>query len=203
VHEVLRLGRPGQPGQPEQLRAHVPPPVARLDHLGYRDAATVGAKAERNLALVQAELDRLHATGSDDVAAASRVLFDLARSALEVGYRQLAVDALETLRELVPHGTPRTLAAGLLAQILLDEPGFEEAALVLEAELRADRAVDARFADWIRARALAGLGRPREALVLLCGIDRLVDPAGVEQPLGPVLRARAALAAQAGCLENA
>ncbi|HEY6795724.1 MAG TPA: glycosyltransferase [Kineosporiaceae bacterium] len=197
VHEVLRFGRP------DLVRVQVAADVARLDHLGYRDADTVRAKAERNLAIAQAELDHLVASRSHDVATGARVLFDLARSALEVGQRQRAVDALETLREIAPEGPHRRLATGLLAQILLDVGGFEQVALALEAELRADPRVDRRFTAWIRAQALAGLDRREEALELLRGIDRLVDHAGVEQPFSPVLRARAVLAARAGHLAEA
>jgi len=192
VHEVLVLGHDTTD------RALLPPDVAHLEHLGYTDAATIRAKAERNLALAQAELDRLVAGGSDDRAAGARVLLDLARSALELGKRQTAVDALEALREIVEAGPARTAGTALLAQVLLDAGGFAEIALVLETELRGEPGVDPRFSDWIRAQALAALGHPDESLLLLRGIDRLVDPAGVEQPLGRVLRARAVLAARRG-----
>jgi Glycosyl transferase family 2 len=197
AHEVLRPGGRGR------RSLALPQHLAHLEHLGYVDARAVRAKAERNLALIQAELDHLVAAGSTDVVAAARVLYDLARSALELGYRQTAVDALETLRELVPGGRPRTLATALLAQVLLDAGGFEEVVLVLAAEVRADPDVDPRFADWLRARAVAGLGRPDEALALLRGIDRLVDPSGIEQPVEPVLRARAVLAERLGYLAEA
>jgi len=195
VHEVLLLP------DPEGLRRCLPMEIASVQHLGYRDGATVRRKAERNLRLCQLELDELHAAGSEDRTAGARVLFNLARSALELDRRQLAVDALEALREIVAAGPQRTAATGLLAQILLDTDGLERAALVLEAELRPQ--VDARFADWLLAQAMARLGRPAEALTLLRRIDRLVDAAGVEKPLGPVLRARAVLAAGQGRLEEA
>ena len=195
VHETLVPGGAG--------RAQMPPDVAHLEHLGYVDDDTVRAKAERNLALAQAELDGLVAAGSDDQVAGARVLFHLARSALELGRRQTAVDALEVLREIADAGPARTVGTALLAQVLLDAGGFAEVALVLEAELRGGPGVDARFADWIRAQALAALGQPDESLALLRGIDRLVDPAGIERPLGAVLHARAVLAAHLGLTAEA
>jgi tetratricopeptide (TPR) repeat protein len=190
VHEVLL------PGRADAVRCELPPHVAGIEHLGYRDAATIRAKAERNLALAQAEVDHLYATGSEDRATGARVLLNLARSALELGDRQRAVDAAEAVREIAPTGPYRSVATALLAQVLLDAGGFERAALVLEAELRADPLIDRSLADWLRAQALAGLGRPQEALLLLRGIDRLVDAAGVEHPLTPVQHARAALEAR-------
>jgi tetratricopeptide (TPR) repeat protein len=126
------------------------------------------------------------------------VLLDLARSAVETGRGQLAVDALETIRELAADGPYRSAATGLLAQVLLDAGGFADAVLVLEAELRADPAVPAGLPDWLAAQALADLGEPEEALGLLRGIDRLVDATGIELPYARVLRARARLAAAIG-----
>jgi tetratricopeptide (TPR) repeat protein len=195
VHEVLVPA--------DGPRVPLPADVARIEHLGYPDAGTIRAKAERNLALAQLEVDRLFASRSQDRSDGTRVLLDLARSALELGRRQLAVDALEAVREIAPAGPQRAQGTAMLAQTLLDAGGFEEVGLVLEAELRADPCVDSRLADWIRAQAVAGLGRPEEALDLLRGVGRLLDPAGVDLPLDRVLRARAALAAGLGHLGEA
>ena len=197
VHERL-VSAAGAPA-----RHLLPPGLARLEHLGYRDAATVRAKAERNLALCQAVVDDLVAARCTDVGVLAPSLFDLARSLLGVDRRQDAVDALEAIREITTGGVPRAMATACLAQILLDQGGFEEAALVLEADLRADGLVDPRLADWIRAQALGGLGDLAQALELLRGIDAIQDPAGNPQPMARVLRARAILAAASGSLDEA
>jgi tetratricopeptide (TPR) repeat protein len=197
VHEALLLRREGA------VRCHLPPDVARLEHVGYTDPATVRAKAGRNLALAQTELDELVGAGSQDRAAGGRVLLHLARSALELDRLQMAVDALETLREIVQQGPYRTVATALLAQILLDAGGLERAALVLEAELRADPRADPVVVDWLRAQALAALGEPDVALEILRHVGRLVDASGVALPYGRVLPLRAALAARTGRVDEA
>jgi hypothetical protein len=193
VHEILVPSTAAH----GSARCLLPPWIARLDHLGYIDADVVRRKAERNLELAQAELDDLVAARSDDREAAGRVLYDLARSFLALGRRQECVDALETLRDLVPDGVHRATATAMLAQVLLDAEGFAEVALVLEQDLRGGGLTDPRLADWIRAQALGALGDPAGALDLLRGIDGMVDPVGTPQPMGRVLRARAVLAA--GC----
>jgi hypothetical protein len=197
VHEILSVSGAAP------ARYLLPSWMMQLRHVGYRDAHTVSRKAERNLELAQVELDALVASGSNDRDTAARVLLDLARSFLGVGRRQDGVDALEALRDVVPGGRYRAQATAMLAQILLDADGFEQAALVLEAELRGCGLADPRLTDWIRARALAALGDVGGALGLLRGIDGMVDPAGTPQPMGPVLRARAVLATRLGRLPEA
>jgi hypothetical protein len=192
VHEVLSMTSGGS------APILLPPWMAQLRHFGYLDAETVRRRAERNLELAQAELDDLVAAKSQDRDAVGRVLLDLARSFLAVGRRQDSVNALETLRDVLPGGVRRACATALLAQILLEAGGFEEVALVLEADLRESGLADPRLADWLRAQALRGLGDTADALRLLRGIDRLQDPAGTPQAMGPVLQARAILAAAAG-----
>jgi hypothetical protein len=187
VHEVVELSRP------DAVRCLLPATIAFVEHHGYMEDATVRAKAERNLALTQAELDDLVTRNSDDRRAGARVLLDLARSLLVLGRRQQAVDALEALREIMDEGVHRAVATAMLAQVLLDAGGFNEVALVLEAELRADGHTDVRQADWIRAQALAGLGHLAEARDLLAGLDRMLDPAGTPLPMVPVQRLRARL----------
>jgi predicted Zn-dependent protease len=192
VHELLRLA------PPDARQLPVSPGIAHVVHTGYADAVVVRAKAERNLVLAQAELDDLQAGGSEDREAGCRILLDLARSAVETGRGQLAVDALETIRELVADGPYRSAATGLLAQVLLDAGGHADVVLVLEAELRTDPTVHAGLPDWLAAQALASLGDPEEALRLLRGIDRVIDATGIELPYARVLRARARLAAAMG-----
>jgi hypothetical protein len=181
----------------------LPAGLARLEHRGYGDAATVRAKAERNLTLCQAVVDDLVATACTDVDVVGPKLFDLARSFIGVGRTQDAVDALETIRELTTGGVCRAMATACLAQVLLDHGGFEQAALVLEADLRAGGVADPRQADWIRAQALGALGHGAEALDLLRRIDAMVDPLGNPQPMARFLRARAILANMFGCADEA
>jgi tetratricopeptide (TPR) repeat protein len=197
VHESVELLRP------DAGRALLPARYVFIEHLGYAGEDRVRAKGERNLALVLTELDELVAARSEDREAGGRVLFGLARSFLAVGRRQDAVDALETLREITGTGVYWALGTALLAQVLLDAGGFELAGLVLEAELRAEGGTDPRLADWLRARALSGLGEDAEALELLRGIDVVVDPAGTALPVAPILRLRAELAGGLGQLAEA
>lgn len=200
VHEHLRV--PGLAAGTER-RLYLPRSAFHLRHHGYADPVLARAKAERNLAIAQAELDALVASGSQDSAAAARVLLDLGRSCVGAGRRQDAVDAFETLRELVPSGLRRAQASAMLAQVLLDEGGLEEAALVLEEELRGSGLADPRYCDWLKAQALARLGHRDVALDLLRGIDQLVDPVGNRYPVGPVLVTRTLLATSAGRVEEA
>lgn len=200
VHEHLRVTGTA-PGA--ERRLFLPRGVFHIRHHGYADANLARSKAERNLAIAQAQLDALVAAGSQDTAAAARVLLDLGRSCLGAGRRQDAVDAFETLRDLVPSGLHRAQASAMLAQVLLDEGGLEEAALVLEEELRGSGLADPRYCDWLRAQALARLGHRDVALDLLRGVDELVDPVGNRSSIGPVLVTRTLLATSAGRVEEA
>ncbi len=200
VHEHLRVAGV-EPGQ--ERRIVLPAHVFRIRHHGYADPEVVRAKSERNLALAQARLDELVRAGSHDRAQAAGVLLDLGRSFLGAGRVQEAIDAFETLRALVPDGLHRAQGTAILAQALLDAGGFDQAALVLEEDLRTGGLTDDRFCDWLRAQALARLGHGREALELLRGIDQLVDPVGNEFALGPVLISRTLLAVREGLLPEA
>ncbi len=197
VHE-RPVRRDGEPPR----TVEVPRTLLHVRHRGYASAAAVRAKAQRNLSIAQAQLDDLVAARCEDETLGARVLLDLGRSLLGVGRRQEAVEAFETLRELQDGGPLRAQATALLAQVLLDEGGFDEVVLVLEADLRACGA-DPRYCDWLRAQALARLGSRDEALALLRGIDALVDPSGNHHPLAPVLVARTLHAMAAGRLEEA
>jgi tetratricopeptide (TPR) repeat protein len=189
----------------------VPRSLVHLRHAGYASADAVRAKCERNLAIAQAALDAMVADGTRDEEQAARVILDLGRSLMGLGRRQEAVDAFETLREMTaatragdPGGLPayRAQATALLAQVLLDEGGLDEAVLVLEADLRA-LGTDPRYCAWLRAQALGRLGHKDEALVLLRGVDALVDPVGNRLALGPVLLARTLLAVAQGRFDEA
>lgn len=200
VHEHLRVTGT-EPGR--ERRLVLPTGVFHVRHHGYADPELLRRKSERNLALAQAQLDDLVASGSTDRSLAAGILLDLGRSFLGAGRLQEAVDALETLRELVPDGLHRAQGTAILAQALLDVGGFDEAALVLEQDLRASALAEPQFCDWLRAQALARLGQGSAALDLLRGIDRLNDPVGNALGVGPVLVARTLLAVAAGRIPEA
>ena len=193
VHEQLRPLRGG-----DGRKMILPADALRILHHGYDDPGIARAKAERNLGLAQSALGRLLAAGPPDPEVAARILLDLGRSALGAGRRQDAVDAFETLRELVPAGLYRAQATGLLAQLLLDEGGFDDVALVLEGELRDSGEAPSGYCDWLRAQALARMGDRGAALELVRGVDALVDPAGTVLPLSVVLVAHTVWATAAG-----
>ncbi len=200
VHEQL------QPVAPHTAAAAVSAPLpldVRVIHHGYADAERRRLKAERNLALAQAQLDSLLAEPAIDPVAAGRVLLDLGRTAMGLGRRQVAVDAFEALRQIVAGGAHRAQATALLAQILLDEGGEDGAALVLVAELRGAHSERNPFCDWLEAQALAQRGERTRALDLLHGITELTDPGGNRYSLGPLLLARALLAGAEGGVEPA
>ncbi|MDQ1287669.1 MAG: hypothetical protein QG622_1234 [Actinomycetota bacterium] len=163
-----------------------------LDHLGYADPDVVRAKAARNVEIALAELDRPHT----DPGILARVLLNAGRGLVVLGRHQEAVDALETVRTLVP-GTRRALEATDSLGRLLLAAGMDEIVLVLAEDLRSG-GTDPRYCDWLRAQALAQLGGVEEALDLLRGVDLLRDPAGRELDLGQVSEMHALVASLAG-----
>lgn len=185
----------------------LPAAAARLDHLGYADAVTRQAKARRNLAIAQAQVDVLAGQSEPDLPAVLGALLNLGRSAALVGQAQQAVDAFETVREL--GATPRSGTGGrewvwatdALAQLLIGS-GHDEAVFVLADDLRRN-GVDPGYCDWLVAQAYLQLDRPGEALVLLRGIDRLVDSAGRGLDPGALPDARAVAACRVGELDEA
>lgn len=193
-HPVRRDGRAVRS---EQL----PASAARLDHLGYADPQTRQAKARRNLAIAQAQVDALAAAAEPDPATVLPALLNLGRSAALVGDLQRAVDAFETIRELGPGTQERVWATDALAQVLVGT-GHDEAVFVLAEELRRS-GVDPGYCDWLTAQALLHVDRPAEALTLLRGIDRLVDSAGRILEPGALPDARAVAAGRVGELEEA
>ncbi len=178
-----------------------PREMLRLDHFGYADAETVAAKVRRNQAIAQSQLDSVVAEGAVDPELLPRILLNLGRSHVAAGEPQRAADALETLRELAP-GTPQAIEATMVLAELLARHGPQEAVFVLADELAVVGA-DPRTCDWLRAQALATLGRPAEALPLLRGIDQLVDVVGRVYDLGQVLVLQARVAEQLGELDEA
>jgi tetratricopeptide (TPR) repeat protein len=196
VHEQPRSHRPGPTRQ-----GLCPPQTLELEHLGYADGTVVRAKARRNAEIAEAEVERLTGAASVDLDELSGLLLGLGRSLVVCDRRQEAVHAFEALRELVP-GSRRALeGTDALARLLLGA-GQDAAVLVLVDELRA-AGTDQRYCDWLRAQALAQLGRPAEALELLRGVDLLRDTAGRELELGQVLEVRALVAALCGRPEEA
>jgi hypothetical protein len=179
----------------------LPAAAARLDHFGYADAVTRQAKARRNLAIAQAQVDALAGQREPDLAAVLPALLNLGRTAALVGQTQRAVDALETVRELGAGSREWLWATDALAQVLIGT-GHDEAVFVLADDLRRG-GVDPGYCDWLVAQALLQLNRPAEALVLLRGIDRLVDSAGRALDIGVVPDARAVAAGRVGELDEA
>ncbi|MFZ0158151.1 MAG: glycosyltransferase, partial [Kineosporiaceae bacterium] len=199
VHEQLHPVGPDA----DRARSAVLAPDVHLVHHGYADAGRRRLKAERNLALAQAQLDALLAERTIDPVAAARALLDLGRTAMGLGRRQVAVNAFEALRQIRHEGGHRAQATALLAQILLDQGGMDEIALVLVGELRAEGLTPAPFCDWLEAQAVAHLGDRPRALDLLAGVTELTDPSGNEYSLGLLLLTRALLAAAQGQVEAA
>ncbi len=199
VHEQL------QPTGPQTVAAaSAPLPLdVRVIHHGYADAERRRLKAERNLALAQAQLDSLLAEPEIDPIAAARALLDLGRTAMGLGRCQVAVDTFEALRQIAPNGQHRAQATALLTQIWLDEGGRDDAALTLVAELRGDRGERNPFCDWLEAQARDQRGERARALDLLDGITELTDPGGNRYSLGPLLLTRALLADAEGRVEAA
>ncbi len=199
IHELLQVhGKAQGEGRAIQLE----PQLLHVRHRGYADPATLAVKAGRNVAIAQAQLDDLVASGTEDRHLASRAAFDLARSLLMAGRTQEAVDALEVVREIAPDGLYRAEATLMLTQTLLDAGGFDQAGLYLAKELAEGGLVSSQFCDWLRAQALARLGRRPEALELIRGVTELVDPVGNRQSLERVLMARALFAGAEGLVEE-
>jgi tetratricopeptide (TPR) repeat protein len=193
-HPVRRDGR--------AVRAEdLPAGAARLDHLGYADAVARDAKARRNLAIAQAQVDALASRPNPDLAAVLSALLNLGRSAGAAGQAQRAVDAFETVRELGTGTDAWVWATDALAQALIGS-GHDDAVFVLADDLRRG-GVDPTYCDWLVAQALLQLDRPAEALALLRGIDRLTDSMGRVLDAGALPDARALAASRVGELEEA
>jgi tetratricopeptide (TPR) repeat protein len=179
----------------------MPGHLLSLEHFGYADPERARRKAERNALLAQSELDALMSGPAPDPLAVAAVLLNLGRSLIGAGRQQDAVDTFETVREIAP-GTPAwNQATDHLARILLGA-GHDELVVQLSEQL-SEAGGDPRYCDWLRAQAVAQLGRPEEALRLIRGIDELIDPAGRRYDLGQVLEVRSLLAALLGLQDEA
>jgi hypothetical protein len=194
VHEQL-VDRAGSP-LPLGL---LPADLLRLEHHGYADPDVVRGKAERNAQLLRLALQERMAAGASGEL--PRLLVDLGRSLVATGALQEAVDVLESVRELAPGTAQWDQATDFLARVLLGA-GQDEVVLVLSDQLR-QAGADPRYCDWLRAQAMTQLGDVVEALGLLRGIDRLVDPVGRDHDVGQVLEVRSLVARLAGETEEA
>jgi glycosyltransferase involved in cell wall biosynthesis len=158
----------------EVIRDLVPPNLLTLRHSGYSDPESLRRKGIRNGRLAAMELDELVAAGAPP-ADIARSALKVGRSAVGAGESQRAVDAFEAVRELVPGGTVWNEATDYLARVLLGA-GEAELGMVLADQLLAG-GVDRAYCSWLRAQALAQLGRPQEALTELDGVVEIVDTA--------------------------
>ena len=201
VHEQLWV-RGQERGQ--ERNTALPRWLFHLQHTGYSDGALLQRKLLRNYEIAQRRLDELVAAGSEDRAAGTKVLLDLGRSLQGMGRRQEAVDAYETLREIAPPTSwQRTHATANLAQLLLDEGGFEDVALHLIAEVRLESPQAEKYCDWLEAQARNRIGERQQALELLRGIDQVMDSVGNVINTGNSLVTRALLAMGDGEFDEA
>jgi tetratricopeptide (TPR) repeat protein len=201
VHEQLWV-RGLERGQ--ERNTALPRWLFHLRHTGYSDGELLQRKLHRNYEIAQRKLDELVATGSEDRVAGAKVLLDLGRSLQGMGRRQEAIDAYETLREVAPPNSwQRTHATANMAQLLLDEGGFEEVALHLVAEVRAESTQAEKYCDWLEAQALNRLGERARALELLRGVDQVIDSVGNVINTGNSLVTRALLAMGDGEFDEA
>ncbi|GAA4965573.1 tetratricopeptide repeat-containing glycosyltransferase family 2 protein [Kineococcus glutinatus] len=173
VHEGVVPGAPAEGALPEELLT--------LQHSGYATAEALQRKGRRNAALAQRALDELLASADPDPRELAALALDLGRASMGAGQLQRAVDAFEAVRDATGAGLLWQQATDYLARLLLGA-GQPDVALVLAEQLRGSGA-GAEHCDWLRAQALAQLGRVAEALDLLAGITRLVDTAGRRQDL--------------------
>jgi hypothetical protein len=170
----------------------LPADLLRVEHRGYADPDVARRKGEHRAHLAEAELHALLRLRPHDRAGIAEALLALGRGLVTAGRPQDAVDTFETLRELAPR-TPQWLeGTDYLARVLLGGSGRHDAVLLLGDQLRA-AGVDPRYCDWLRARALAQLGSPAEALELLTGVDELVDAGGRHLDLAQLLELRSLL----------
>jgi len=175
--------------------------VLRIEHLGYVSAELVRIKGLRNVAIAQAEVDRLATTAHPDPAAVVKAALDLGRSCQAAGRLQQAVDAFETVRHLVPGSRPARVATDALAAILL-ENGHADAVPVLAADLLG-WGVEPAYCALLNARAALAGGRPDEALALVRHVGAVTDGAGRYHDGGLAADLRLQAAAAAGRPDDA
>lgn len=197
LHERVWPVRGGQVrvGEGDLRLAEAPRGVVHLRHLGYRDPGVVRAKAERNLAIVTAEVEQA------DGEALARALYQRGRTLVTAGRLAEARADLERLLALPVRGTEQVWGRDVLAQLLL-AVGDTEPVGPLVARLRAD-GVGAGWCSWLQAQALLAQERWAEALPLLRSIDELVDAVGRRHEVTPVLEAQLIAAGRTGAVDEA
>jgi glycosyl transferase family 2 len=168
VHE--KLIRPD--GQAAD-RSAVPTAWLSLSHLGHATAADRLRRADRNLALGRRMLGELPGADRERIAG---VLLALGRDCVAAEQWQAGADTFELLRETFPGTAEWVQATDGLARLVLAQ-GHDRACLVLAGQLR-DAGAAPSYCDWLAAQALAQLGDPDGAAVLLSGVTEIVDTAG-------------------------
>ena len=169
VHE--KLIRPD--GQAAD-RSPVPTTWLALSHRGHATAADRLRRAERNLTLGHRMLDEL--TAGTDRERIAGVLLALGRDCVAAERRQAGADTFELVREMFPGTAEWVQATDGLARLVLAQ-GHDQACLFLAGQLR-DAGAAPAYCDWLAAQALAQLGDPDGAAVLLSGVTEIVDTAG-------------------------
>ncbi|GAA2516305.1 glycosyltransferase [Pilimelia columellifera] len=135
----------------------IPAPVLSIAHSGYTSARmAIKNKSARNL-----DLARIAATGPAPMTA----FLDLARSELQAGNLDEAVDACRRGLEAGSHRVPRLVMMTILVRALAEAGRLEEARQAL-AELRATDAAEVTVAP-AEIRLLIAEGRHEEALTLI------------------------------------
>jgi hypothetical protein len=173
----------------------LPSELLRLRHDGYRDSATVTAKALRNARLCELELAELRA--ADPLPNPERlaaVTLDLGRSYLGAGRPRAAQAAFATVRRTTEFGPTWRWATDFLARLALDERRPNDV-LALAHEL-SGAGGPTGYCDWLRAQALALRGDLAHAELILAGLPSLVDVGGNQLELAAVRRLQAHVAQQ-------
>lgn len=199
VHERVQ---PLDPAAGELRFAEQSPDVVRLRHLGYVDPVVVRAKAERNLAIADADVEALLAgTDGEGGAALARALYQRGRTLISAGRLADARADLERLDGSQAAVAERTWGRDVLAQLLLAS-GELGPVPSLVGRLRA-AGVDERYCRWLEAQVLLAQARYAEALPLLRTIDHLVDAVGRSHDLTPVIGAQMIAAGRVGAVDEA
>ncbi|MFD0485481.1 hypothetical protein ACFQ46_23060 [Kineococcus sp. GCM10028916] len=154
----------------------MPPELLTIDHSGYADVGAQQRRGERNGRLAHLELKDVILTPGVQPHEVALAALNVGRSAIGAGNAQHAVDAFQSVRELVDSGPLWTEATDYLARVLLGG-GEAQLGLVLADQLQ-NSGVRADYCRWLRAQGLAQTGRPAEALTELAGIEEIVDTAG-------------------------
>jgi hypothetical protein len=168
----------------------MPRQLLRLRHDGYRDAAAVRAKAQRNARLCELELAALNeALTPPDAGSVATLTLDLGRSQLGAGQPRAAEACFARVRSLSGRGDLWRWATDFLARLAVDEERPNDV-LRLAHELEAGGA-QRGYCDWLRAQALALSGDLDHAELILTELlrhDDLCDVGGNRLETEPRLR---------------